>query len=133
MLSGQNNAAAPVQQAIAGQINDATQAARQRIAALATIQSYGGSQFGLQNTVSNAFQTGNEQIDLLNNYRRGDLAAYQVAKNVEPLKYQSTPSPWGGLATSLAGIAGKGFGASGGGGLFGGGGSFSPPLQLSSF
>jgi hypothetical protein len=135
LLSGQQNSAAPVQQAIAGQINDATQAARQRIAALATIQSYGGSQFGLQNTVNQAFQTGNQGIDLSSNFRRGDLSAYGAAKNVEPLHIVATPSPWGGIANALAGVAGKAFG---GGGFGGGGGvtnvgTFGSDMSIGSF
>jgi hypothetical protein len=116
LLSGQKNAAPQVQGAINTRVAQAAADARQRIAALATIQSYGGSQFSAANTVNRAFQTGNQQIDLYNNYRRGDLAAYNVAKQVEPAKIQMTPSPWGGIASSLAGIAGKGFGASMGGG-----------------
>ncbi len=116
LLSGQKNAAPEVQGAINDRVAQAAADARQRIAALATIQSYGGSQFSAANTVNRAFQTGNQQIDLYNNYRRGDLAAYNVAKNVEPEHIQMTPSPWGGIANSLAGIAGKSFGASMGGG-----------------
>ena len=108
LLSGQQNANPEVKKAMADQITNAAQLARQRIANLATIQSYGGSQFGLQNTVNQAFQTGNQQIDLTGNYRRGDLAAYNVAKNVEPERFQMTPSPWGGIASGLASIAGKG-------------------------
>jgi len=115
LLSGQKNAAPEVGGAINARVAQAAADARQRIAALSTIQSYGGSQFGLQPTVDRAFQAGNQQINLFNNYRRGDLAAYNVAKNVEPLKIQMTPSPWGGIASSLAGIAGKGFGNAFGG------------------
>jgi hypothetical protein len=121
LLSGQQNAAPEVKGAIASRVATAAADARQRIAALATIQSYGGSQFGLQNTVNKEFQTGNQGIDLYNNYRRGDLAAYNVAKQVEPQKIQMTPSPWGGIANSLAGIAGKGAGASMFSGIGGGG------------
>jgi hypothetical protein len=113
LLSGQKNAAAPVKAAIGQQIASAAQDARSRIAALATLQSYGPSQFGLTNYTNTAFQQGNQGIDLYNNYRRGDLAAYSVAKNVEPIKYQSTPSPFGSIANSLAGIAGKAFGGGG--------------------
>ena len=110
LLSGQKNAAPQVTNALGASVTAAAQQARQRIAALATIQSYGGSQFGLQNYVNNSLQTGNQQIDLYNNYRRGDLAAYNVAKNVEPEKIAVTPSPWGGIASALGGIAGKGLG-----------------------
>jgi hypothetical protein len=110
LLSGQKNANPNVTAAMGASVNAAAQQARQRIAALATIQSYGSSQFGLQPTVAAAFQQGNQAIDLASNYRRGDLAAYQVAKNVEPVKYQATPSPFGGIASALGGLAGKGLG-----------------------
>lgn len=110
LLSGQKNAAPQVTSALGASVTAAAQQARQRIAALATIQSYGGSQFGLQNTVNNALQTGNQAIDLASNYRRGDLAAYGVAKQVEPLKFQPVNSPFGSIASSLGGLAGKGLG-----------------------
>jgi hypothetical protein len=117
LLSGQQYATPEVQQQIAGQMNQAAQDARSRIAALATINSYGGSQFGLQPTVNQAFQTSGQQIALQGDIRQGDLAVLQAARNVQPLHIVATPSPWGGIASALAGAAGKGFG---GGGGFGG-------------
>ena len=122
LLSGQQYATPEVQSQIAGQLNQAAQDARSRIAALATMQSYGGSQFGLQPTVANAFQTSGQQIALQGDIRQGNLAAYQVAKNVQPLHIVATPSPWGGIANALAGTAGKALGGGGSttGGIFGG-------------
>jgi hypothetical protein len=114
LLSGQQYATPEVQQQIAGQLNQAAQDARSRIAALATINSYGGSQFGLQPTVNQAFQTSGQQIALQGDIRQGDLAVLQAARNVQPLHIVATPSPWGGIASSLAGAAGKGFGGGGG-------------------
>lgn len=121
LLAGQKNAGPQMQQDIADQVAQASAKARQRIQALSTIQSYGGGQFGLTNTVNNAFQTGNQAIDLTGNYRRGDLATYNVAKQVEPAKIQMTPSPFGSIANALAGIAGKGIGSSFGFNAGGGG------------
>lgn len=115
LLSGQQYATPEVKAQIAGQMNQAAQDARSRIAALATINSYGGSQFGLQPTVNQAFQTSGQQIQLQGDVRQGDLAVLQAARNVQPLHIVATPSPWGGIASALAGAAGKGFG--GGGGL----------------
>jgi hypothetical protein len=112
LLAGQKNANPLLQKDVADQVAQASAKARQRIAALSTIQSYGGGQFGLNNTVNNAFQRGNQAIDLTGNYRRGDLAAYNVAKQVEPQRFQNVQSPFGAIATSLAGIAGKGIGSS---------------------
>jgi hypothetical protein len=114
LLSGQQYATPEVQQQIAGQMNSAAQDARSRIAALATINSYGGSQFGLQPTVNQAFQTSGQQIALQGDIRQGDLAVLQAARNVQPLHIVATPSPWGGIASALAGAAGKGFGGGGG-------------------
>jgi hypothetical protein len=115
LLSGQQYATPEVQQQIAGQLNQAAQDARSRIAALATMQSYGGSQFGLTPTVNQAFQTSGQQIQLQGDIRQGDLAVLQAARNVQPLHIVATPSPWGGIASALAGAAGKGFGGGMGG------------------
>ena len=54
LLSGQKGAAPELQGAIGNQVTQAARDARQRIAALSAIQSYGGGEFGLQNTVNNA-------------------------------------------------------------------------------
>jgi hypothetical protein len=110
LLSGQKSANPQVSQAMTNSITNAAQDARQRIAALATVESFGPSQFGLNNYVNQSFQTGNQGIDLYNDYRRGDLAAYGVAKNVEPIRYQVAPGAgiFGDLATGLAKIAGTG-------------------------
>ena len=114
LLSGQQYATPEVRQQIAGQLNQAAQDARSRIAALATINSYGGSQFGLQPTVNQAFQTSGQEIALQGDIRQGDLSVLQAARNVQPLHIVATPSPWGGIASALAGAAGKGFGGGGG-------------------
>lgn len=111
LLSGQKGASPIIQQDIADKITQASRDARARIANLATIQSYGGSQFGLQNRAQDLFNASSADINLQGNIRRGSLAAYNVEKGVEPIRYQANNAV-GGLATSLAGIAGKGFGAS---------------------
>jgi hypothetical protein len=118
LLSGQAGATPEVKGQIASSLAQAASDARSRIAALATMQSYGGSQFGLGTVVPQELQASQQAIDLQSNVRRGNLAAYQVAKNVEPLKIVATPSPWGGIASSLAGAVGKGFGGGGGGSSF---------------
>jgi hypothetical protein len=107
LLSGQKGAAPIIQQDIADKITQASRDARARIANLATIQSYGGSQFGLQNRAQDLFNTSSADINLQGNIRRGSLAAYNVEKGVEPIKYQANNS-LGGLGGALAGIAGKG-------------------------
>lgn len=112
LLSGQKGASPIIQQDIADRITDASKEARTRIANLATIQSYGGSQFGLQNRAQDLFNQSSADINLQGNVRRGSLAAYNVEKGVQPVQWQASPSPWGGIAGALAGMAGKGFGAS---------------------
>ena len=112
LLSGQKGASPIIQQDIADKITQASKDARTRIANLATIQSYGGSQFGLQNRAQDLFNQSSGDINLQGNVRRGSLAAYNVEKGVQPIQWQASPSPFGGIAGALAGIAGKGMGAS---------------------
>jgi hypothetical protein len=109
LLSGQKGAAPIIQQDIADKITQASRDARARIANLATIQSYGGSQFGLQNRAQDLFNQSSNIINLEGNIRRGSLAAYNVAKGVEPERFQAN-NALGGLGGALAGIAGKGLG-----------------------
>lgn len=90
-------------------INNAAVEARKRIANLATIQSYGGSQYGLQNRAQDLFNKSGQDIRFQGNLRQGNLGALGVAGQVEPLRIQSTPSSAGGIASSLASIAGKAF------------------------
>jgi hypothetical protein len=108
LLSGQKGAAPEVQQSITDQITNASQQARQRIAALATIQSYGGSQFGLQNRAQTIFNNSGQDIREFGDFRQGDLAAYSAAKAVPVRQFAATPSAASGIASSLAGIAAKG-------------------------
>jgi hypothetical protein len=110
LLSGQKNTSAPVAGDIAQRVTQAAQDARSRIAALAAVSSYGPSQFSIPNRANVIFQNTGNDIQLSGNERQGSLAAYGVEKQVEPGKVVATPSPWGALAGSLAGIAGKGAG-----------------------
>lgn len=109
LLSGQKGASPIIQQDIADKITQASRDARARIANLATIQSYGGSQFGLQNRAQDLFNASSADINLQGNIRRGSLAAYNVEKAVEPERFTAN-NALGGLGGALAGIAGKGFG-----------------------
>jgi hypothetical protein len=121
LLAGLKGADPAVTQDLTKRINNAAVQARTRIANLATVQSYGGSQFGLQNRAQDLFNQSGENIRLWSDERQGNLAALGVATNVEPEKFQATPSAWGGIAGSLAGLAGKGLttpNISGGGNTF---------------
>lgn len=111
LLSGQQDMAATVKTGVANRIAQAASDARDRINALAAVQSYGGSQFGLTNRANAIFNASGQDIRLSGDERQGDLAAYQVAKAVQPIQYQMTPSPWGGAAGALAGKAGSGLGS----------------------
>ena len=64
----------------------AAQESRKRIAALAAVQSYGGSQYGLTNRANTIFNAAGQDIRLASDMRQGNLAAYNVAKAVEPIK-----------------------------------------------
>lgn len=115
LLSGQAGGSMEVQQKIKGQLANAAQEARKRIAALAAIQSYGGSQFGLTNRANQLFNTSGQNIRLAGDERQGSLGAYGVEKAVEPIHYVASPSGWGSVSTALAGAAGRRLGGSFGG------------------
>jgi hypothetical protein len=108
LLTGQKGASPIIQADIAEKITQASRDARARIANLATIQSYGGSQFGLQNRAQDLFNQSGADIKLQGNIRQGSLGAYNIEKAVQPIHWSASPSPWGGIAGALAGIAGKG-------------------------
>jgi hypothetical protein len=112
MFSGQENGSEEGKSAIQGHIQQAAIAARKRIAALADVQSYGGSQFGLTNRANSILNASGQDIRLSGNERGGALAAYNVAKAVEPIKItQYGGSSAGGLAGAGAQIAGGGLGS----------------------
>jgi hypothetical protein len=113
LLSGQQGGSLQVQQNITGQLANAAREARGRIAALAAIQSYGGSQFGLTNRANAIFNASGQHIRLAGDERAGSLGAYGVERAVEPLRYVMTGGGGGGGAASgLARAAGGGLGSS---------------------
>jgi len=112
MFSGQQNGSEEMKTAIQGHIQQAAIEARKRIAALANVQAYGGSQYGLTNRANTIFNTAGQDIRLAGNERAGVLSAYNVAKAVEPIKItQYGGSAAGGLAGAGAQIAGGGLGS----------------------
>jgi hypothetical protein len=100
---------------LAKQVNDATAAARSRISALATAQSYGGSQFGFGTQVPLALQSGAQQIGLASAERGNIAQTYGVEQQIQPLHYIMGPNAGlaGSVANSLASVAGKGLGYAG--------------------
>lgn len=133
LLSGEQTGNQTFMDSLTSQVNQATSAARKRIAALATAGSYGGSFGGLGTTVPIAFAQGGNDINLQNAIRQGNLKTYGVEQQVQPLQYVVGPGTeaqaglaksLGGLAGSLAGIGGpKAIGGGGLSGMFGGGGA----------
>lgn len=87
LLSGSQDTSDQVKGNIQRQLVAAAQEARQRINALAAVQSYGGSQFGLTNRANAIFDASGQNIRMSGDQRQGQLAAYNVAKGVEPIKY----------------------------------------------
>jgi hypothetical protein len=111
MLSGQEGAGDYAKTNIQAQIQQAAIEARKRIQALAAVQSYGGSQFGLTNRANTILNASGQDIRLAGNERAGELAAYNVAKAVEPIKIvQHGGQSLGGGAAAGAQIAGTGLG-----------------------
>ena len=112
LLSGSQDTSDQVKGNIQRQLVAAAQEARQRINALAAVQSYGGSQFGLTNRANQIFDASGQDIRMAGDQRQGQLAAYNVAKGVEPIKYVQGGggSAFGGIAQAGAKAAGSGLG-----------------------
>lgn len=115
LLSGEQSGDKSFMDSLTTQVNNATAQARQRIAALATASSYGGSFGGLGTTVPIAFAQGGNDINLANAIRQGNLKTYGVQQQVQPINYTVGPGTYAkqslgeGLmkvAGSLAGFAG---------------------------
>lgn len=114
-------------QSLSDQVNTATTQARNRVAALATANSYGGSFGGLGRVDPIALQQGANQINLQNEIEKGNTQLLGIQQQVQPLHYTFGPNAGmaGGIANMLAGVAGKaiggglrgGFGGGGGGGI----------------
>src|SRR6187402_795374 len=108
MFSGQQHGSEYSKSAIQGHIQQAAIEARKRIAALADVQSYGGSQYGLTNRANTIFNTAGQDIRLAGNERAGILSAHNIAKSVEPIRIsQYSGGAAGGLAQAGAQFTGE--------------------------
>jgi hypothetical protein len=109
LISGQHGASGQTQSAIEGAIQQAAIESRKRIAALAAVQSYGGSQFGLTQRANQIFNASGQDIRMSGDMRQGGLAAYNVAKAVEPIKIvqQGGGSAAGPLANAASSFSGN--------------------------
>jgi hypothetical protein len=130
LLSGEQSGDQTFMGNLTKQVSQATAQARQRIGALATASSYGGSFGGLGTTVPIAFAQGGNDINLQNAIRQGNLKTYGVEQQVQPIQYTVGPGTAAkeslskgalSLAGSLAGMAGPKILGGGGLGGFGGG------------
>jgi hypothetical protein len=101
-----------VVQSYADAVTSASRTARERMQALATVNSTTGSQFGLANRANSLLGESQDAIKLQGDLRQGDLIAYGVAKAVEPVKYSigSGAGAFGGIGQAAAGLAGKALG-----------------------
>jgi hypothetical protein len=108
-LTGQRGGGEVFQTDMARRLSDATASAKQRLGALAKINSFGGS-FGGLGTVNPINQAAaGSGIDFANEYRRGSMGAYSTEKNVQPVQI-SYSNPIADIAQSFlgAGMAGVG-------------------------
>jgi len=117
-LAGQSGGDGEFRTDLARRLNNAAGDARNRIAALATMNSYGDSQYGLGNVVPMGFQQAGWDINKFNNFRRGSLQAYGVEKAIEPVQVQHQGSAGAMGAKAAGGLLSGLAGAGGGGGMF---------------
>ena len=88
LLSGQMQMDDTVSQDRARTIAEATQEANKRIAAMARQGAYTGSMYGLGTRNPLEFAKSGQGIELSGNKRGGSLGVYNIAKNVNPVRYQ---------------------------------------------
>lgn len=121
MLSGQAGGEPAFKEDLAKKINESSKDARQRIAALARVSSYGESFGGLGTTNPLIQQAASSAIDRQNEFRRGSLGAYNVERAVDPVQVTYQPSPLADVfSTALqVGTSGLGSMSAGGSSLFG--------------
>jgi hypothetical protein len=117
-LAGQSGGDGEFRTDLARRLNNAAGDARNKIAALATMNSYGDSQYGLGNVVPMGFQQAGQEINKFNNFRRGSLQAYGVEKAIEPVQVQHNGSAGAMGAKALGGLLSGLGGGGGGGGMF---------------
>jgi hypothetical protein len=113
-LTGQSGGDGEFRTDLARRLNNAAQNSREKIAALATMNSYGDSQFGLGNFVARANQETAQRLNQWNNFRRGSLNAYGVEKAIEPTRVdykkptgQTVAEGAGGLLSGLGKMGGN--------------------------
>jgi len=111
LLSGQGAGEPQFQSDLAAKISSASASAAQRIKALATTSSYGGSFGGLDTTNQEALATSGRGIDKENDFRRNSLKVYGIEQDVNPKQISYTPSPIAGISQTLLGLGTQGLGS----------------------
>ena len=111
LLPGQAQGGQNFKDDMASRVSAASKAARDRIKALASIQSYGNSFNGLGTTNKINFGNSDAAIGLVNNQRNGSLQTYGVEQGVEPVRYTAGSNVAGQLAGVAAMVAGNRIGA----------------------
>ena len=106
-LTGQQSGGEVFQTELAASSADAAASAKQRIGALATVNSYGNSYGGLGTVNPLAQQQAGSGIDAANEARRGSLAAYGVERDVDPTEI-SYSNPIADIASSFLGVGMQG-------------------------
>lgn len=112
-LTGQSGGDKEFRSDLARRLNNSATRARDRIKALATMNSYGDSFQGLGTENPLAFQRAGWDINMANNFRKGSLQAYGVEKQIQPQQVQYKGSPLG-MAMNAAGGLVSGLGSGGG-------------------
>ena len=97
---------------MATRVTNAAREAQGRIAALAGLTSYGGGYGDMGSAATTALANSAEGINLASDFRKGDTATLGITQQIQPIQYAQGSNIAGSLAGSLAGIAGKGLGAS---------------------
>lgn len=111
-LSGASGGSPVFQEDLAKRIAGATAAARQRIAAMARVSSYGESFGGLGTENPILQQRAGAGIDRQNEGRRGSLAAYGTEGKVDPVQIKYNPSAFAQFAPTLLSLGTQGLGNS---------------------
>lgn len=96
---------------ISSRVTSAAREARDRIKALASLTAYGGGYGSMLNTGQRALTAGSQDIEMEANKRKGNTATLGTAQAVPVETFVQGQNIAGGLASSLAGLAGNAFGS----------------------
>lgn len=100
-----------VTQEMSQRVTDAARQARSRIQALASLNSYGGSQYGMGSVAQRALQGSGQDIALQSDIREGNTKTLGVAQNVPIEQFAQGSNIAGSLAGALGNLAGSAFAA----------------------